>query len=81
VKSAWSWACPATWSRAEWLNDAASVGLTAGASAPEALVMDVIAALRAIEPVELVQMDGEAEGIVFRLPAALRGQAAAAAKA
>jgi 4-hydroxy-3-methylbut-2-enyl diphosphate reductase len=67
--------------RAEWLNDAASVGLTAGASAPEALVMDVIAALRAIEPVELVQMDGEVEGIVFRLPAALRGQAAAAAKA
>ena len=48
------------------------VGLTAGASAPEALVLDVIAALREIGPVEIAQMDGVEENIVFRLPPELR---------
>ena len=48
-----------------------TVGLTAGASAPEELVDDVIAALRRIEPVEVSQMDGKKEHIEFRLPAEL----------
>jgi 4-hydroxy-3-methylbut-2-enyl diphosphate reductase len=56
----------------EWVRGAKVVGLTAGASAPEALVLDVIAALRRIEPVEIVQMNGVEENIVFRLPPELR---------
>jgi len=58
--------------RPEWVRGAKVVGLTAGASAPEALVLDVIAALREIEPVEIAQMNGVEENIVFRLPSQLR---------
>jgi 4-hydroxy-3-methylbut-2-enyl diphosphate reductase len=60
-----------------WLSGVKTVGLTAGASAPEELVLDVIAALRRIEPVEVTQMNGEPENIVFRLPAELRETPAA----
>jgi len=56
-----------------WLTGKKTVGLTAGASAPEALVEDVIAALRKIDPhTEVSQMDGKKEHIEFRLPAELR---------
>jgi 4-hydroxy-3-methylbut-2-enyl diphosphate reductase len=56
----------------DWVRGARTVGLTAGASAPEELVLDVIAALRQIEPVEVTQMNGVEENIVFRLPPELR---------
>lgn len=55
-----------------WLRGKATVGLTAGASAPEALIEGVIAALRRLGPVELETMAGVEENIEFRLPAALR---------
>jgi 4-hydroxy-3-methylbut-2-enyl diphosphate reductase len=55
-----------------WFEGVSVVGLTAGASAPEELVLDVIAALRQIDHVEVEQMDGEPENIVFRLPPELR---------
>lgn len=55
-----------------WLDGVRSVGLTAGASAPEALVQAVIAAIRALHAVEIVHMDGTEEHIEFRVPAALR---------
>jgi 4-hydroxy-3-methylbut-2-enyl diphosphate reductase len=55
-----------------WLDGVARIGLTAGASAPEALVQDVIAALQRLHPVEIVHMDGEEEHVEFRIPAALR---------
>jgi 4-hydroxy-3-methylbut-2-enyl diphosphate reductase len=55
-----------------WLKGKTSVGLTAGASAPESLVEDVIAALGRIAPVEVSTMDGKKEHIEFRLPAELR---------
>jgi 4-hydroxy-3-methylbut-2-enyl diphosphate reductase len=57
---------------ADWVRGAEVVGLTAGASAPEELVLDVIAALRQIEDVEVEQMPGVEENIVFRLPPELR---------
>jgi 4-hydroxy-3-methylbut-2-enyl diphosphate reductase len=57
---------------ADWVRGARVVGLTAGASAPEELVLDVIAALRQIEDVEVEQMPGVQENIVFRLPPELR---------
>jgi 4-hydroxy-3-methylbut-2-enyl diphosphate reductase len=54
-----------------WLRHAAVVGITAGASAPEAMVENVIAALRALAPVEVSTMPGLEEHIEFRLPAEL----------
>ena len=56
-----------------WVAGKKTIGLTAGASAPEALVENVIDALRAINPdLEVTQMDGKKEHIEFRLPAELR---------
>jgi 4-hydroxy-3-methylbut-2-en-1-yl diphosphate reductase len=55
-----------------WLRGVTTIGLTAGASAPEALVQDVIAALRRLHPVEIISMDGAEENVEFRIPAALR---------
>ncbi|MDE2111558.1 MAG: 4-hydroxy-3-methylbut-2-enyl diphosphate reductase [Alphaproteobacteria bacterium] len=57
-----------------WVTGKKTIGLTAGASAPEALVENVIAALRDINSdLEVSQMDGKKEHIEFRLPAELRG--------
>ena len=55
----------------EWVKGAEVVGLTAGASAPEVLVEDVIAALRRIGPVEVSTLPGREEHMEFRLPAEL----------
>jgi 4-hydroxy-3-methylbut-2-enyl diphosphate reductase len=55
-----------------WLSGVKTVGLTAGASAPEELVLDVIEALRRHVKVEVEQMEGVREDIEFRLPAELR---------
>ena len=52
----------------EWLREAQSVGITAGASAPEVLVEDVIEALRRLGPVEVTTLPGREETIEFRLP-------------
>lgn len=54
-----------------WVRDAAIVGITAGASAPEVLVEDVIKALTQIGPVEVSTLPGKEETIEFRLPAEL----------
>ena len=55
-----------------WLEGKDAIGLTAGASAPETLIQEVIEALRLIGPVEVTPMDGVEEHIQFRLPAELR---------
>ncbi len=55
-----------------WVAGKAVIGLTAGASAPESLIVEVIEALRGIGPVEVTPMDGVEEHIQFRLPAELR---------
>jgi 4-hydroxy-3-methylbut-2-en-1-yl diphosphate reductase len=62
----------------EWLDGVERVGITAGASAPETLVEDVIEAIRRIGPVEVGTMDGRQETIEFKLPAQLTGQPAGA---
>jgi 4-hydroxy-3-methylbut-2-enyl diphosphate reductase len=59
--------------RPEWFNGKNTVGLTAGASAPEVLVDDVIAALRRFGPVEVSILSGKEEKIQFRLPRELVG--------
>jgi 4-hydroxy-3-methylbut-2-enyl diphosphate reductase len=55
----------------EWVRGARTIGLTAGASAPESMVDDVIAALRRLGPVEVSILDGIEENIQFRLPSEL----------
>jgi 4-hydroxy-3-methylbut-2-enyl diphosphate reductase len=55
----------------QWLEGAATVGITAGASAPEVLVDDVIASLRRLGPVDVSVLPGREENIEFRLPAEL----------
>ena len=54
-----------------WLAGADTVGLSAGASAPEALVQEVIDALKALRPIEVANLDGVDENVKFRLPAEL----------
>ena len=55
----------------EWVRDARTVGLTAGASAPEVLIDGVIDALGRLGPVEVSTLAGREETIEFRLPAEL----------
>jgi 4-hydroxy-3-methylbut-2-enyl diphosphate reductase len=56
---------------ADWFRDAKTVGLTAGASAPEFLVENVIDAFRQFGPVEVSVMEGRKETVQFRLPSEL----------
>src|SRR5437764_4145900 len=51
-----------------WFRSAETVGITAGASAPEVLVEDVIESLRRLNPVNVSQLTGRHETIEFRLP-------------
>jgi 4-hydroxy-3-methylbut-2-enyl diphosphate reductase len=51
-----------------WFVGKSTIGITAGASAPEFLVDDVINALRAIAPVEVETLAGVRENVEFQLP-------------
>lgn len=53
----------------EWFHDVKSVGVTAGASAPESLVRGVLAGLREICEIDVATLDGVAEDVRFRFPA------------
>jgi 4-hydroxy-3-methylbut-2-enyl diphosphate reductase len=57
--------------KAEWLHGAEVAGITAGASAPEVMVRDVINALRRLTPVEVFTLPGQDEHIEFRVPVEL----------
>ena len=61
----------------EWFAGARTVGLTAGASAPEEMVEHVIDALRALGPVEVETMAGREEKVEFKLPSKLAEPVAA----
>lgn len=52
----------------EWLDAATTVGVTAGASAPEELVARVIAYLRALGAETIEEMPAEEENVHFALP-------------
>jgi 4-hydroxy-3-methylbut-2-enyl diphosphate reductase len=54
--------------RPEWFEGMESVGVTAGASAPEMLVQGVLTGLRAIDDVEIRTLEGVAEDVRFRFP-------------
>ena len=64
-----------------WVQEAAVVGITAGASAPEELVDEVIAALRQLGPIEVATLPGIEEKVEFRLPAELLRTRRASARA
>jgi 4-hydroxy-3-methylbut-2-enyl diphosphate reductase len=55
-----------------WLKGVQAVGVTAGASAPEQLVEEVVEALRKLDPVELSVLPGIDENVRFRMPPELQ---------
>jgi 4-hydroxy-3-methylbut-2-en-1-yl diphosphate reductase len=58
--------------QAEWFSGKSRVGLTAGASAPQVLVDEVIAQLRELGAISVRKMDGVQETIKFPLPKGLK---------
>ena len=56
----------------DWLGDIRSLGITAGASAPEVLVREVVERLSERFDVREEPVDGVEENMVFKLPAGLR---------
>ena len=56
----------------DWLDGVEHIGLTAGASAPDKLVRDVIARLQSWGAGAVRELDGEPENITFALPKELR---------
>ncbi|MBW9106226.1 4-hydroxy-3-methylbut-2-enyl diphosphate reductase [Paraburkholderia phenoliruptrix] len=57
--------------RPEWFANAQTIGITAGASAPEEMVKNVIDALSAMGPVDVTTMAGREEKVEFKLPSKL----------
>lgn len=60
--------------RREWLEGVQKVGLTAGASAPELLVKQVIARLRDYGAEQVLEMEGRSEHVMFPVPKELRAR-------
>ncbi|MDZ7654386.1 MAG: 4-hydroxy-3-methylbut-2-enyl diphosphate reductase [Sulfurimicrobium sp.] len=58
--------------QADWLQGKARIGVTAGASAPEILVREVIARLEQLGGGKAVELDGKPENVSFPLPKALQ---------
>ncbi|MFQ5642389.1 MAG: 4-hydroxy-3-methylbut-2-enyl diphosphate reductase [Thiogranum sp.] len=56
----------------KWLAGCSHVGITAGASAPEVLVQQVIAQVRSWGAVNVVEQAGRVENVAFTLPRQLR---------
>jgi len=55
-----------------WLENVSTVGLTAGASAPELLVQDVVNRLEELGVTQVSELDGRSEKIEFSLPKELK---------
>ena len=51
-----------------WLAGKQRIGVTAGASAPEVLVQEVVARIRQLSGAEVAQLAGVEEGVAFALP-------------
>ena len=58
----------------QWLDGVKTLGLTAGASAPELLVERVIAYLETLRPVTVTPFEVVQENVVFNLPAEVRSR-------
>ncbi|MFM2477689.1 4-hydroxy-3-methylbut-2-enyl diphosphate reductase [Celerinatantimonas sp. MCCC 1A17872] len=57
---------------ANWFNQDSKIGVTAGASAPEVLVEDVISRLQELGATTVTEASGREESIVFEVPSELR---------
>ncbi len=57
---------------AVWFNDVKKVAVTAGASAPEVLVQQVVNAIATLAPSVITEIEGRKEDTVFAVPAELR---------
>ena len=57
--------------QAEWITGKERLGVTAGASAPEVLVQDVLARLAELGANDVREIDGTLERIVFPMPKGL----------
>ncbi|MBM3598808.1 MAG: 4-hydroxy-3-methylbut-2-enyl diphosphate reductase [Alphaproteobacteria bacterium] len=60
----------------KWLENTRAIGITAGASAPDGLVQDLIAALGERGPIDVSVLSGIEENVRFRMPAELADSAA-----
>jgi 4-hydroxy-3-methylbut-2-enyl diphosphate reductase len=60
--------------RPEWIAGKRRIGVTAGASAPEVLVEDLIARLKALGAESVLPLEGISENVVFTLPRQLSPQ-------
>ena len=58
--------------RLDWLDGATTVGLTAGASAPESLVQEVVDVLAGLGPVTVTEVRTTDETARFTLPPQVR---------
>jgi 4-hydroxy-3-methylbut-2-enyl diphosphate reductase len=58
--------------RLSWLDDVTTIGVTAGASAPEALVREVVATLRTLGPATVTEHRTVEETVQFSLPRQVR---------
>ena len=56
----------------EWVKEVKCVGVTAGASAPDILVQNVVARLQQLGGGEAITLEGREENIVFEVPKELR---------
>jgi len=61
--------------REEWVAGKRRVGVTAGASAPEVLVRQVLARLKEMGALGVTELSGVVENVMFPLPKGLHGQA------
>ena len=53
----------------KWLMNKKNIGISAGASAPEVLVKDLIKKIKEHTKVSIKELDGIKENIIFKLPA------------
>jgi len=52
----------------KWLEGVSAVGITAGASAPEVLVEQLVERLREVDEIEIERLSGVTENVRFRMP-------------
>jgi 4-hydroxy-3-methylbut-2-enyl diphosphate reductase len=58
--------------RLDWVRDAATVGVSAAASTPPALVEQVVAALSGLGPIDIEERPVRTENVNFPLPPEVR---------
>ncbi len=70
----------ASFLKAEWLTGKKKIGVSAGASAPEVLVKEVIAKLQTLGAANVTELHGVIESVVFQLPKNLTNASSAGKK-